>query len=1064
MSISVPRIVAYDPKTGAALPHPEENIPDLVANGQAALQKGQTIPVISPSGVKSQIPSEEAHEAFQAGYKIQPLDARYQDQLQAQYGDLPHEVIAGLAGAARGLSLGTSDYGLTKTGLVNPETLQNLQEADPVSSIGGDIVGSAIPAILSSGETALASAAAEGRETGAITEALAKAAQSPIGKAIQYSPAGLVSKAGHAASEATTGLLGLDASQSLATRIAKTAVIRGAGSALEGAMFSGGNDVSEAALGDPNEVAHHALADIGLGSLIGGAFGVTAEGFGAGLKKLFPRVVTNEAADSAVKSQTLEGAQGPSEPQPAQGNDIPMDGSTPSESPAQAPQSLDEVSQLAGQIRAGGGSSELPQAAVVKNAESLIAGDVKYPLNQAQVGMLENPEKYAAYQTLKVSDSPLGNDILTLEAAQKAERVDLLNKTVSDLSPSGAPTSDPTRAGEKAVSAFTDQYQAEQKQLGKLFSKFDDLAPNTPVKSLDVIEAVKKSIPDADKVLKVVDGAIQLQPYSAAEMGFGKETYNAIAHIFKPMTEGELTVQGLRNLRNSLDDYVTAAPGNKNYATQVRNVGGLKSQLLEMMGDRIHAVAPELNAPDFFKRYAINESNRSVMEKLFGGSISEGAGMLKKIPLERVGDSIFRSSVTINAAKQVLGEKAFNELLSDWMSEQIEKRTDKGVFSSNKFGTFLKSNSAELAHSFEGKSDQLARLHALTDSMRILPDAPPINPSNTAPTAQRLAKIAAAGRTLQHPEALPGKILEWIGNHFDQGAQRAAVDAELSGRVSGAAATADGISSKEAQYGVLKRIESAAKRSAETVSSSVESFIKNNKAASIAIPAATLSITAASNRNNPYHHIIDKAADVQTYPEKMVDDMGNATARLAQHAPNIAQNMSSIGTQAAMFLASKAPKDPNMGNTLTPGVHNWQPSQADTLKFKRYADAIYHPLSVLEHVKDNTLSSEEVETIQTVYPQLYKQIATEMVNQLTDLKKPLTYSKRLTVSRLLGVPYDSSMQPQMIQALQAAHGSAQSQEQLHNGSSGLNQKGLSKIDKANNAMTDTQRVQTRSNG
>lgn len=1074
MAVIVPKIVGYDPHTGEQLSAPEEHLPDLVASGRAAFQKGQSVPVVSPSGIKSQIPAEDAAQAFKAGYQLQPIEDRFHSALQAQYGDIPHEVLAGIAGAARGLSLGTSDLALTKTGLVNPDTLESLKEANPAVSVTGDVVGTALPAVLSMGESAVASAALEGREGGSLAQAIASAAESPAGKALKYSPSGLVSKAGGAVSDSAADLLGLDPSQSLAARIAKTAVIRGSGSALEGAMFAGGNDLSEAALGDPNEVAHHAIADIGMGALIGGAFGVGMEGVSSGLKKLFPRVVTNEAAESAAQSQIAEDAQGvvktqgePSAPQAAQEGAEPTQsmGAEPSpggQTETMQPQSIGEIQQAVAGAKLEGATTERPSAEVLKNSEALLAGDVKYGLLKPQIEAVENPSAYTNYQTLKVSDTPEGDAINEWEALQKAERVKLLNKTVSDVAPSGAPTANPSTAGEKAVGAFSDQYQAEQKELGKLFSKFDDVAPNTSIKSLDVIDVVKGSIPDAEKVLKVVDGEIQLQHYNAAEVGFGKETYNAISHIFKPLTEGEITVQGLRNLRGNLDDYVTAAPGSKKYATQLRNVGTLKSNLMALIGKRIHEVAPELNAPDFFKRYAINETNRAVMEKLFGGSVSEGAAMLKKIPLEKVGDNIFRNSVTVQAARATMGDAAFNELSADYLSEQIEKCTDKGVFSSQKFSRFLKANAAELGEAFKHNPEALQKINALTDTMRIIPDAPPINPSNTAPTASRLAKIARIGQQ-NHDITTMGAISKAIGKlaeMLDHGAHKAAVDAELSG----AASVSDSISAKEQQYGVLKRIEDAAKRSAKTVSSGVESFVSNNRAASVAIPAAALYLTGKSERKNPYHALIDNSADIQSAPERIVEDMGNATARLSQHAPNVAQNISSLGTQAAMFLASKAPKDPNVGNTLTPGVHQWTPSHADTLKFKRYTDAVYHPLSVMNHINDNTLSNEEVETLQAVYPQIYKQICTEMVGKLTEMKAPLPYGKRLTVSRLLQVPYDASMQPQMIQALQAAHGTSQAMDAqggLHNGSSGLNQKGLSKIDRAGTVMTDTQRVQTR---
>lgn len=145
------------------------------------------------------------------------------DDLQKQYGGAGNTALAGLAGLARGVSLGTSDVALTKLGLAKPETLSGLQEANPISSGIGQLGGGA--ALL--GATGGAGALTEGAGT------LAKIA----------------------------------------------------GTAAEGGLFGAGNAASEYAMGDPNLNAQKIAAHIGAGALFGGTLGVLGESVKAILPK-----------------------------------------------------------------------------------------------------------------------------------------------------------------------------------------------------------------------------------------------------------------------------------------------------------------------------------------------------------------------------------------------------------------------------------------------------------------------------------------------------------------------------------------------------------------------------------------------------------------------------------------------------------------------------------------------------------------------------------------------------------------------------------------------------------
>lgn len=1015
--LDVQKIQVFDPETGAPLMVAEKDVPALAAQGKVTFQKGQQLPLQDSAGVAGTVPAEQAQQAFQQGYGVQPEEQRAQDAMRSQYGDTSGEIKAALAGAARGVSLGTSDLALTKMGVVDPETLEYLKKANPGISTASEIAGAALPALASDGGSTIAEIAGA-------------------------TPAGLVPRAGEAIAERVGAALGSAPTQTLAAKIAKAAAARSAGSAIEGSLYSAGNALSEASLGDPDSNAHHVAAEIGMGALIGGIFGVGAEGASMGLSKLLGKRVSQEATEVALRDQIAGNAS-------AMVDTAPLPG-------APQPGSLQEVIDRVASAKSAGESVEMPQKEIVLGAEKMLAPELKYPMIEAQVQALNDPKTYDIYRAAKESSTQKGRALVEYEALQKRESVDLLNNTVDNIAPTSKITADPAKAGTRLVEDFSDQYTGEQKKLGSMFKKFDEVAPNVPVNSLDVVNAIKEVIPDAEKMLKMSDGAIQLQPYSAAQMGVSESTYKAVSHIFKPLTEEGLTVAGLRNLRGTLEDFVTAAPGAPGFGPQVSQIRGLKSKLLDLMSDKMDQAAPELNARDFFKKYAVNEQNRGYVEKLLGGSISDKAGLLKQIAPEKVGDRIFRDTVAVRAAKQVLSPDAFNEMRANYLAEQLGKFTDKGAFRSQPFASWVKNNASELAVAFEDKPQVLQKIQALADRMRILPDAPSINPSGTAKTADLLRIISGVGHAIQHPLSTIGKGLEKSAQFLDTRAKLAELDHIM--------ARSDSVADKEIQYGVLKKIENASKNTSNKIKAALDTFFTGGKFDRIVTPALAIAASSSGGSNNSYMKLIESSAQVQAAPGGMVDHLGDETADVRKYAPKIADSMASLGTQAAGFLASKAPKNPYIGNTLTPQLHDWAPNSSDLAQFKRYADAVYHPLSILNHLNDGTVGNEEIETLKTVYPKIYDQISREMLDQITDLKEPLPYKKRVTISKLLGMPYESTLRPDVVAFLQSNHLGAQEQEMnggMPNNSSSLSQSGLSKLDKAQSLMTDTQRVQSR---
>lgn len=201
----------------------------------------QIVTVKRPDGGYSDIPADSLAQALDAGYRVATDDERHELDLREKYGD--ESIIAGLAGGARGLSMGLSDVALTKSGLVEPETLRALRKYNPMASTVGELTGAVAPLVASGGSSGAASL-------------LSKAGTLPR----------LVAGAGAKTAAGAAATLG-------AGTIARRAGAAAAGAAVEGGLWGAGQALTEAALEEQPLTVDKIITHMGYGALVGGAFG-----------------------------------------------------------------------------------------------------------------------------------------------------------------------------------------------------------------------------------------------------------------------------------------------------------------------------------------------------------------------------------------------------------------------------------------------------------------------------------------------------------------------------------------------------------------------------------------------------------------------------------------------------------------------------------------------------------------------------------------------------------------------------------------------------------------------
>lgn len=233
-------------------PEDLENV-QLTAPSPAINEAGK-IEVELPDGGRGFIAPDMQERAISDGLRIIGADEK-QRELDLEDAD-DSNLMAAAAGAIRGITLGTSDLALTKMGIVSPQRLKDLQEANPFISGGAEIAGTIAPALFSGGASLGA-------------------------RALSLTPTALAELAGRKVATKLTGKF----LSNTTSNVIKKASTGAFGSAVDGSLFGVGKLISEDALGDAEFNAENALASMGEGALIGGVFGGVVGAGGEYFKK-----------------------------------------------------------------------------------------------------------------------------------------------------------------------------------------------------------------------------------------------------------------------------------------------------------------------------------------------------------------------------------------------------------------------------------------------------------------------------------------------------------------------------------------------------------------------------------------------------------------------------------------------------------------------------------------------------------------------------------------------------------------------------------------------------------
>ena len=924
----------------------DSELPNLVESGKVSLPNKE-FEFLSPEGEKYAVPAKGFLEAVKQGWKYRDNTIKREEEMQEKYGEATAKAL--LYGGARSLTFGGSDYALTSLGVETPEALSEIRKRNYEASIGAEVVGAIAPALFTGGTSAVGSIA---------------------GKTLPGLAAKIATRAGSRAA------------QNITSKVAQKAVELGVTGFVEGGVAGFGQTVSEAALGDAEFNAESLLSNVGTGSAVGGLFG-GAIGAGSeyiskatrfGKKQVQEKIINQIDGNETFKQEIR---------QKLANNEAMDSGILALKDP--------EMMRI---------KAEYPDAPITSGMESAIRP-------------IKDVEKY-------LYDAPT----LQGEAIRKSSRdIEQYVENKVDEIWKGAKTASPEETGDLIRQTFMAKVN-EAHQSGKAF--YDDLMGefgNAPVsqglrtelnnlienstayrigaegsdikRTLNIVNDRKVMLADQANDLELLGlnkrqiNTIQKEGGVSAKMntelnnaGVNLKQFNdTLSRHAKAIPKTELTLKQLKALQQDVGASMKMAKGaerdllSKAYE-HLRTMQD--SAIREAVGNgpaakKIIAGLDAANA-DYVRAYKAKDE----IADLFGvkgkdfDTVMEKLEAMSAIDL----DKKFMNIKKTDQAAAILDKypEIGKLVLANRQNSLIKKHILQGdvVNYAGIKKDLLKMAPEERAIYFGGNKQQEKRA---IDMMTLFEKRPKtMNPSGT--------DVRRELRDMLSPKA---QAENWVlgelykGNDSFVGRMVNKVMPDLAG------------------------VERSANKTKNKISSSISGFIRNSK-----VGISKSAVEAVPDKK------IKKAADIyeeiQTNPEKVINDFNKNNASLLDSAPQTYSALQNKIIAGVQFLQSKSPKvDQDYM------FQNREPSRSEVMAFSDYLEAVESPGVIYDQISKGYINPRTVEVLKVVYPKIYQGLVAEFI-----AKKPkvLSRTQMIEAQKLLGARIMPAMDPDKFAILQ----------------------------------------------
>ncbi len=952
-----------------------EDSPDNVAQQQIAagthgLPSGIDVPVVGPDGTHGTVKSDEFRAAMlEGGFRLPTgqdmLTQEQQAATQARQQLLDQPGAALAQGIVGGATFGLGNLAVRKiAGAMggNENDIQGLQqgikEESPIASGVGEIAGTLINPLTRTG----------------------------------------IGQAGEAAT-AATGL-----TEGLAGRIVQ--------SAGEGAYLGLNSGMSEAALGDPNHIAENIVGGVTNGVLTGGALPIVMKGAG-----IIGKPILDFTKNSVSKVADLVGG---AARQVAKSTMVPA--LLEKDAAKYAALGQDLTAQDAARLEwFGGKGKEAFQSAAAdsEKAASELEASSKATQDELVRQLKREPEQVAsdvsqlvdnnrgnlykasldAYNDLN-STKEMFNDVLAQSQNEAGQISPTLYKdTLKHIETLAASGDSKAISESKRVANVLNSYMSpEQLKAGAIQLLRKAGADTTKITDTELSSVIRKNIDE------IVSNGIS----KADEMQMGDRLRNVTNDISGLSNEAQKEV-------NKYQQSVTDAMQNHPDA----NIAEMQKGI-DRYSNAYNKLADFIGSAD-------NKSLDSTQQLLKKLSLPEHAEELDKL-LNNLGEfspqmkqaADIMGGARTNLSKLKEFESTMNNMLRDkdfksMTGEDFAKvarylqGNDPEKFQKMLSGTMEQAGALDSINKLSNPVEKLVALkkaagHDITEDMQRLAS---MNPEfeKLHQLSQTQSSQSRAGDSLLGGRGPSRSLMAYM-----IGGPKLAVGLRMLSKVK------EGINPYSALQ-MLTNVEQAANKGAKVINKAIDMSVK-----AITSPTAQratqliLSKQPLAERRDSFKQRSQMLSQFTTpdsalrLSQQMVGEMG--------HAPMVYGALTGKVAQIGQFLATKMPKDPLAASNVLGTSSQWQPSDSDLAKFERYYEAAQNPASTIKRVADGSVTQEEMETLQTIYPNIYNRLQSQVMDAIVNRGEEMAYQQKLKLSQMFNMPTDYSLSAPFVSTMQ----------------------------------------------
>lgn len=535
------------------------------------------------------------------------------------------------------------------------------------------------------------------------------------------------------------------------------------------------------------------------------------------------------------------------------------------------------------------------------------------------------------------------------------------------------------------------------KDLGE---KFEPLAAR-----YKAVEDAFQAAPLATEIqTKTAQRLVDLGAEMRLDKGINESAQNALESILAKLPKQE-TVQDLRVFANGIRDKFPFGSEGYQFAKKAR------AAIMESAQEAMQGAA-EKAGPEAFQNYLaanaeygpVRELLETLNDRLHVGKFSgekSFATALKEMDPETIAKRLSVRGDT--ELQQVLTQQfpQIAEQVKQYERDLVLKKAlnlDKDGISIKKLTGALESMQPEAREFLFGK-EALERVEALRQLDRRIADLP----RNNSKTAKTLDKI------YEFMPASAGAVGAMLLGHNP-----------VAGLLLGGAAQLIGKETPDAiRLGLLKFLGAGAPTNSGAFAALVKTIAQVQKgeklvgkAVSAVFTGARVELPALSARDR------DKLKkQVEDYSAGKLDLLnGNDVA--GHYAPEHSTAKAMLASKALDYLSKQRPSTA----PLSPLGPDRKPSATELAKYENALTVAQQPLTVLEKLEKGTLTAQDLQHMQALYPALFQKLSSKLMEQAMDQKAKggiVPYKVKAGLSAFLGQPLDASLYPQSLQATQA---------------------------------------------